>query len=331
MNSRPAELRLDPNVRRGLRKGAEEFNSGKFFECHDTLEDIWQGIRGPARDFFQGLIQVSVGFYHLGNGNRIGAASQLEKGLAKLSSYGDCYVGMELETLRREAQSWLARIRSGEKLHCTIADLPKLHLLPMSGSNEMDQENERRTWRPTDLRGILQYIPRFRDRIFILSLDGGVVTHENFANLLLDIAVLRSLNIRVVIVHGASAQISALAAEQGFAPSDLDGTGVTDAATFRLALTAANRLTHEILEGLFANDLRAAYANVITAHPLGGCAMASNKGNGVVHEWGEVFDEPGLYVCDGSVLPGPVGPNPALTIGALADRFATHLIETRRN
>lgn len=133
----------------------------------------------------------------------------------------------------------------------------------------MAEQNERHTWRPTDLRGILQYIPRFRDRTFILSLDGGVITHENFANLLLDIAVLRSLNIRVVIVHGASAQISALAAEQGVAPSDLDGTGVTDAATFRLALTAANRLTHEILEGLFANDLRAAYANVITAHPLG--------------------------------------------------------------
>jgi amino-acid N-acetyltransferase len=51
--------------------------------------------------------------------------------------------------------------------------------------------------------------------------------------------------------------------------SDLDGTGVTDAATLDLALTAANRLTHEILEGLSANDLRAASTNVIIAHPLG--------------------------------------------------------------
>lgn len=121
----------------------------------------------------------------------------------------------------------------------------------------------------TDLRGILQYIPRFRERTFILSIDGAIVTDENFANLLLDVAVLRSLNIRVVLVHGASAQIQNLATEQGVTPSNLDGAGVTDAATLRLALTAANRLTHEILEGLSANDLRAAATNAVIAHPLG--------------------------------------------------------------
>ena len=123
--------------------------------------------------------------------------------------------------------------------------------------------------KPTDLRGILQYIPRFRDKTFILALDGAVVTDENFPNLLRDVAVLRSLNIRVVLVHGASAQIKTLADEQRVVPSNLDGTGITDADTLRLALTAANRLTHEILEGLSANDLRAAYANALTAHPLG--------------------------------------------------------------
>ena len=66
----------------------------------------------------------------------------------------------------------------------------------------------------TDLRGILQYIPQFREKTFIISVDGAIVTDENFANILVDIAVLRSLNIRVVLVHGASAQIRALAAEQ---------------------------------------------------------------------------------------------------------------------
>ena len=123
--------------------------------------------------------------------------------------------------------------------------------------------------KPTDLRGILQYIPQFREKTFILAVDGAIVTDENFATLLLDVAVLRSLNIRVVLVHGASAQIKALAEEQKIQPSNLDGSGVTDAATLQLALTAANRLTHEILEGLSANDLRAASTNVITAHPMG--------------------------------------------------------------
>jgi amino-acid N-acetyltransferase len=123
--------------------------------------------------------------------------------------------------------------------------------------------------KPTDLRGILQYIPQFRERTFILAVDGAIVTDENFATLLLDVAVLRSLNIRVVLVHGASAQIRALAEKQGITPSNCDGAGITDAVTLQLALTAANRLTHEILEGLSANDLRAACTNAIIAHPMG--------------------------------------------------------------
>jgi len=123
--------------------------------------------------------------------------------------------------------------------------------------------------KPTDLRGILQYIPQFREKTFILAIDGAIVTDENFTTLLLDVAVLRSLSIRVVLVHGASAQIKSLSEEQNVKTSDLEGTGITDAATLKLALTAANRLTHEILEGLSANDLRAASTNVIIAHPMG--------------------------------------------------------------
>jgi amino-acid N-acetyltransferase len=121
----------------------------------------------------------------------------------------------------------------------------------------------------TDLRGILQYIPQFREKTFILAIDGVIVTDDNFATLLLDVALLWSLNIRVVLVHGASAQILSLAAERHIKATDFDGAGVTDAATLDLALTASNRLTHEILEGLSANDLRGASTNVIIAHPVG--------------------------------------------------------------
>ncbi len=123
--------------------------------------------------------------------------------------------------------------------------------------------------KPTDLRGILQYIPQFREKTFVLAIDGAIVTDENFVMLLQDVAVLRSLSIRVVIVHGASAQIKALAEKQNVTPSNADGTGITDAATLQIAMDAANRLTHEILEGLAANDLRAVCPNALVAHPLG--------------------------------------------------------------
>ncbi|MEA3210023.1 MAG: amino-acid N-acetyltransferase [Chthoniobacter sp.] len=121
----------------------------------------------------------------------------------------------------------------------------------------------------SDLRGILQYVPRFRERIFVLAIDGEVVASPNFANILLDVAVLRSLSVKVILVHGASYQIAQLAAERGVAISNADGTGITDDLTLRVSLDAATNVTTEIMQGLTAVDLRAACGNTIIAHPAG--------------------------------------------------------------
>jgi len=123
--------------------------------------------------------------------------------------------------------------------------------------------------RLTHFREILRYVPRFRDRVFVIAIDGAVVEDDNFPNLLLDIALLRSLSIRVALVHGAAHQIRHYAEQMKVPTSDLDGTGITDRATLQVALTAANRVTHEILEGLSTNDLRAACPNALVAHPAG--------------------------------------------------------------
>jgi amino-acid N-acetyltransferase len=121
----------------------------------------------------------------------------------------------------------------------------------------------------SDLREILQYVPRFRERIFVIAVDGTVAASENFPNILLDIAVLRSLSVRVVLVHGASHQILELARRRNITVTNSDGTGITDEPTLELAIDAAIRLTNGIMEGLSAVDLRAAYANAIIAHPAG--------------------------------------------------------------
>lgn len=70
---------------------------------------------------------------------------------------------------------------------------------------------------------------------------------------------------------------------------------------------------------------------VITVHPLGGSPMGRSPDEGVVDVNGEVFGHPGLFVADGSVMPGPVGANPALTIAALTDRFADTMIDRARS
>src|SRR5436190_5317402 len=123
--------------------------------------------------------------------------------------------------------------------------------------------------RLADLREILRYVPQYRDKTFVIALDGAIVEHENFRNLLLDISLLRSLRVQVALVHGAGWQVRRLAQQANVTPSNFDGTGVTDAPTLQLALTAANRVTHEILEGLSATDLRGACGNALVAHPAG--------------------------------------------------------------
>jgi amino-acid N-acetyltransferase len=123
--------------------------------------------------------------------------------------------------------------------------------------------------RLADLREILRYVPQYRDKTFVIALDGAVVEEENFRNLLLDIVLLRSLRIEVALVHGAGHQIRRLSTETGQAATNIDGTGITDAATLQLALVAANRVSHEILEGLSAADLRGACPNAVVAHPAG--------------------------------------------------------------
>jgi amino-acid N-acetyltransferase len=123
--------------------------------------------------------------------------------------------------------------------------------------------------RLADLREMLRYVPQYRDRTFVIAIDGAIVECDNFRNILLDIALLRSLRIGVALVHGAGHQIRRLAEAAAILPSNLDGTGITDAPTLRLALTAATGVTHEILEGLSANDLRGACTNALVSHPAG--------------------------------------------------------------
>ncbi len=125
------------------------------------------------------------------------------------------------------------------------------------------------TIKPTDLRGILKYVPRFQGQIFIIAIDGAIVADDNFSNLLVDIAVLRSLAIKVVLVHGISHQIRELSAMRNIPISNSDGTGMTDAATLDLAIRASSRVSHALVEGLTQNALKCATTNAVRALPIG--------------------------------------------------------------
>ncbi|MCH8928290.1 MAG: DUF309 domain-containing protein [Candidatus Marinimicrobia bacterium] len=102
--------KLTRNERRELVKGLEEHNSGKYFACHETLEDIWMDKGGDLRRFLQGLIHVAVGFYHLRDSNHIGAYRQLSKAHTKLSDYADSSEGIDVTDILLSLANWIEKI-----------------------------------------------------------------------------------------------------------------------------------------------------------------------------------------------------------------------------
>ena len=123
--------------------------------------------------------------------------------------------------------------------------------------------------KPTDLRGILKYVPMFRGQIFVIALDGSLIAHEMFPNVLLDIAVLRSLNIKVVLVHGIGKQLKELATARGIAISDPHGEGATATETLELASEASAAVNLQIVQGLTRNKLRCAATNAVRSKQIG--------------------------------------------------------------
>jgi cholesterol oxidase len=87
----------------------------------------------------------------------------------------------------------------------------------------------------------------------------------------------------------------------------------------------------ELSRGLGGNYLQSLlwhwpFRRLLTAHPLGGCVMSDRSEDGVVNDRGEVWGHPGLFVVDGSIIPGPLSVNPSMTITALSERAAQWMI-----
>jgi predicted metal-dependent hydrolase len=74
-----------------LLQAIREFNGREWFECHETVEDLWIGSEGEVRDFYQGIIQIAVALHHWRNGNFGGAVSLLKGGAGYLRHVtGEC-------------------------------------------------------------------------------------------------------------------------------------------------------------------------------------------------------------------------------------------------
>jgi CheY-like chemotaxis protein len=108
---KPDRLACDRPLPAGLRRGIEQFNRREFYACHDTLEEVWIAEPGDIRLMYQGLIQVSVAFYHLRRGNWRGMLKMMARGKGKLLPFLPICQGIDLEALLVGMERFEAALR----------------------------------------------------------------------------------------------------------------------------------------------------------------------------------------------------------------------------
>lgn len=92
-------------------QGVNEFNQHEFYACHDTLEALWMEAPEPNKRFYQGVLQIAVGCYHLGNLNGRGAMILLGEGIKRLKDYLPIYEEIDVTQLLCESSELLSLVQ----------------------------------------------------------------------------------------------------------------------------------------------------------------------------------------------------------------------------
>lgn len=116
-----------------------EFNRGDWFDCHETLEELWIGSDGEIRWFYQGILQIAVALHHWRNGNFGGAVSLLAGGAEYLRRVRPVCQRIEVATLIMESESCLAELRRlGQEQMAGMESsfIPRLRLAPWTAAEK---------------------------------------------------------------------------------------------------------------------------------------------------------------------------------------------------
>jgi uncharacterized protein len=93
-------------------QGVQEFQQGQFYACHDTLEALWIEAQEPHKTFFQGILQIAVACYHLGNQNWRGAVILLGEGIRRLAPYQPDYGNIDINHLLETSSTLLTCLQT---------------------------------------------------------------------------------------------------------------------------------------------------------------------------------------------------------------------------
>ena len=137
MTARP--VAVDPDA---LARGIEEFNTWRFYDCHETLEDVWRevGSKGDdatLADFYQGIIKVAAGFHHLLRDNHKGAVNLLSDAFRLLDPFQPSCLGVDVQRFLDDVRPCLKRILElgPERLsQFDRSQIPAIHFDPQAST-----------------------------------------------------------------------------------------------------------------------------------------------------------------------------------------------------
>jgi predicted metal-dependent hydrolase len=117
-----------------FQQGIEHFNACDFFEAHEAWEELWTEYRGPARLFYQGLIQAAVALHHFGNGNIRGAKKVYLTSRNYLEPYRPAFEGLDLDAFLAQYERCFANVLESTeefpKIEVDPDSIPEIHLDP---------------------------------------------------------------------------------------------------------------------------------------------------------------------------------------------------------
>jgi uncharacterized protein len=115
-----------------LLQAIDEFNHQLFFEQHETLEDAWIEEQDSIRYFYQGILQIGVGFYHLRRGNYVGATALMRRGMDYLEPFSPVCMTIDVAGLLSEterARSEVVRLGPSQLQRFDPQLIPKVRLM----------------------------------------------------------------------------------------------------------------------------------------------------------------------------------------------------------
>lgn len=93
-------------------QGIEQFNQQEYYACHDTLEALWMEAMEPTKKFYQGLLQIAVGLYHLSNHNWQGTVTSMGEGMRRLDYFKPDYFEINVEQLIHQTTNLLLALQT---------------------------------------------------------------------------------------------------------------------------------------------------------------------------------------------------------------------------